>query len=217
MITVSVIAEYNMRMEGLTLEHTRRATDATATVERAYATDPAHPILFVWMETDDLQILEAAMDEDESVTNVQCLSTMDGRRLYRLQLTGETEVVLYLAWVGLGGEGLEAWFEDGRWHPRVRFQDRDALAEYEEFVNEAGLDFELQRLYDGSEVFVLDIGDGLTEEQRETARLAPRMGLYDVPRRATIGYLASELGVSRQAVSGRLRRPHKRLVGRSVG
>ena len=216
---MSIIVEYSIGMDGLLLEQTLRRVDARVDVEKTYATDPSRPILFVWVTTDDPDAFEAAMTDDPTVSDVERQSVVDGQRLYRLQLAGATETVLYPVWVRLGGEGLEASFEDGRWHSRIRFPDRDALEEYRSFVNDNGLSFELIRLYDaatapGDEPRLM--GDGLTEEQRETLLLAYERGFFDIPRRATAADLAAELDVSRQAVSERLRRGYAALVERYV-
>jgi len=214
---MSIIAEYSMDSEGLVFERTVRDVDVRLEVERAYATDPSRPILFVWAWSDDFEAFEAALEDDPTVTDVQRFSTVEGRRLYRLQVTEETDVVLYPIWVGLGGEGLEATIHDGRWHSRVRFPDRDALSEYESRLAELGVSIQLHRLYDASEgTERLAAHDALTDEQRETLRLAYERGFFDIPRRATAADLASELGVSRQAVSERLRRGYAALVERYV-
>jgi len=215
--SVSIIAEYSTGTDGLVLEATLERVDARVEVERAYATDPERPFLFVWVTCEDPEALEAAMADDPTVGTVRHLNTVGDRRLYRLQVTDETETVLYPVWVRLGGEGLEAYSEGGRWHSRIRFPDRDALAEYESFVTDTGLSFELKRLYDATTV-AEDGGNGdtLTDEQRETLLLAYERGFFDIPRRATAADLATELGVSRQAVSERLRRGYATLVEQHV-
>lgn len=210
---MSVIADFSTGTEGLVLERTLRRVDVRLDVEQAYATDPDHPILFFWATCDRLDTFEAAMDEDPTVTNVHRLSEVDGRRLYRVELTDAVETVLYPVWVELGGEGIEAQYRDGRWHAKIRFPDRGALREYESYVTANDLHFELYRVYDASEEAVAtDPPDGLTESQRETLLLAYERGFFDIPRRATAAELAEELGVSRQAVSERLRRAYATLV-----
>lgn len=214
---LSVIVEYSVGMNGLVCESTLQEVDARIDVERTYATDPERPILFVWVTCDDLSAFEAALAEDQTVDDFQPLSTVDGRRLYRLQVSDETETVLYPAWVSLGAEGLEAHCENGRWHSRVRFPDRDALAEYEAYLTGNDLSFEVKRLYDAASVpgtSGAKAEDGLTAQQRQTLLLAYERGFFDIPRRATAAELATELEVSRQAVSERLRRGYATLVER---
>ena len=214
---MSVIVEYSVGMDGLVCESTLQRVDARVDVERTYATSPESPILFVWVTCDDLPAFETAMTEDPTVAEFQSLSTVDGRRLYRLEVSAETETVLYPVWVSLGGEGLEAHCENGRWHSRARFPDRESLEEYEAFLTENELSFELKRLYDAAGVTgknLTEPEDGLTVQQRQTLLLAYERGFFDIPRRATAAELAAELDVSRQAVSERLRRGYAALVER---
>nr|WP_255473553.1 helix-turn-helix domain-containing protein [Halogeometricum sp. CBA1124] len=57
----------------------------------------------------------------------------------------------------------------------------------------------------------------MTDLQRETLALAIRRGYFEVPRSATLSDLAAELGVSKQAVSERLRRALALLARDAVG
>lgn len=210
---MSVIAEFSTGMAGLVLERALERVDARLEVEQAYATDPEHPILFVWVTCDDQDAFADAMDGDPTVRHVHLLSEVDGRRLYRVQVTEAVETVLYPVWVELGGEGIMAEFRDGRWHSRIRFPDRGALREYESYVTDNDLSFELHRIYDASEEMgAPSAAAEITEQQRETLLLAYERGFFDIPRRVTAAELAEELGVSRQAVSERLRRAYATLV-----
>jgi predicted DNA binding protein len=157
------------------------------------------------------------MDRDPTVTGVQRLDVVGDHQLYRLRATAATEVVLYRTCVELGGQGLQRYYRNNRCHFRSRFPDRDAFASFRSFIIENGLAFELHTLYDGAEVPTPpENPDGLTDEQREALVLAYDKGLFDIPRGSTTRELAAELGVSRQAVSERLRRGYATLVGRHL-
>jgi len=54
--------------------------------------------------------------------------------------------------------------------------------------------------------------DTITETQWEAAKLAVEMGYYDVPRRVSLGDLASELGISKSAVSQRLSNLERAII-----
>ena len=53
---------------------------------------------------------------------------------------------------------------------------------------------------------------GLTAEQSESLVMALARGYFNILRGIDMDGLAAELGVSRQAVSERLRRAHKHLI-----
>lgn len=59
-------------------------------------------------------------------------------------------------------------------------------------------------------------GVDLTDPQTDALVLAYERGYYDEPRRATLADLATELGISRQAVSTRLKRGIRRLVEQTL-
>jgi predicted DNA binding protein len=214
---LSIIVEYSTGINGLVLGETVRETDITARVERMYATDPERPFLFVWVTSPETVAVQSRMDRDPTVSGVQRLDVVGDHQLYRLRATAATDVVLYPVCVELGGQGLERYYKTNRCHFRTRFPDREALAAFKSFVTENGLAFELHTLYDGAEVATPPKNpDGLTNEQREALVLAYDQGLFDIPRRSTIRDLAGELGVSRQAVSERLRRGYDTLVRRHL-
>jgi predicted DNA binding protein len=150
------------------------------------------------------------------VADIQRLSEADDRRLYRVELTGAAPVVTYDVWIDLGAARLEMRYTKGRWHTRMRFPDRQSLSTFSGFCDDHGLDFRLDRLYDINASHDLP-RDGLTSCQRETLQLAHERGYFTVPREATLGDLATDLGVSNQAVSERLRRGCTRLVGNLFG
>lgn len=59
--------------------------------------------------------------------------------------------------------------------------------------------------------------DGLTREQRALLRLALDLGYYEVPARVKLTQLARYTGVSKAAVSKRLRRAERKILFESVG
>lgn len=212
---MSVIGEYAVRSEDLALGATLRTVSGVELdVERAYATDPTKPILFVWATVPDVAAFDAALESDSTVGEFEVLSEVDGDRLYRIATTDRIGVALYPAWVELGAERLEARYADGWWHARTRFPDREALSAYRQYLQDNDVEFRLERLYGSTK---RENGDrALTDEQRETLELAYEVGYFDVPRSATTTDLAAELGVSNQAVSERLRRGYARLVEETI-
>ena len=76
-------------------------------------------------------------------------------------------------------------------------------------IRDAGFDVKIERLMvEGSG----SSGSMLTPTQRETLRLAYERGYYEIPRGTSLMELASDLGVSDQACSERLRRGIQRIL-----
>ena len=213
---MSVIADFDVRNPGTALSNALEAVpDVELDLIQQVGTDPDHPYLFVWVETDDIDAWEDGMAADETVDDVQRYTEMNGEVLYRMQITDAAESVSYGMWVRLGAEQLEATWSDGWWHIRMRFPDREALSEVETWCEANGVDFELTRIY-ADPVDERTEDDALTPEQREVLEVAHEMGYFDIPREASMSDLASELGISSQAVSERLRRGHQVLVSEQL-
>lgn len=101
------------------------------------------------------------------------------------------------------------------WTFEFRFDRSSDLEAFREHCTEVGIDLDLVRMYQPSSPGS-DLSFGLTGPQHEALALAVDRGYYDVPRRCTTAELASELGISDQAVSERLRRGVSRLVRHTV-
>jgi len=69
---------------------------------------------------------------------------------------------------------------------------------------------------DGGETVPLDLGK-LTDKQRQTLEMALETGYYEQPRRADLADLADRIGVSKSAVSQRLRTAEAKLVKHAFG
>ncbi|WP_255148648.1 helix-turn-helix domain-containing protein [Halorarius halobius] len=206
---MSIIVGYAVRSGALVLAETLAQVDATLEIERTVATDPDHPTMFLWVE-GGVDAFDAAARDDPTVTNLEVLSEVDGQRLYSMQITEATEIVLYPAWADLGAERLQAYHADGWWHARSRFPDRASFATYREFLENHGVEFRLKHLHQGTKT----TGEPahLTPQQRETLRLAYERGYFEIPRAVTTAELAAALDISDQAVSERLRRGYARLI-----
>lgn len=206
---MSIIVGYAVRSDEFVLAGTLARVDVTLEVERAIATDPDRPTMFLWVE-GNVDAFDAAAREDPTVTDIEILSDVDSQRLYSLRATHATEIVLYSLWAELGAERLQTYHTDGWWHVRSRFADRDSFATYRELLEEHDVEFRLKYLHGGAET--TGSPAHLTPEQRETLRLAYERGYFEIPRAVTTAELATELDISDQAVSERLRRGYARLI-----
>jgi predicted DNA binding protein len=99
---------------------------------------------------------------------------------------------------------------DRGWELRLRFTDHRQLRQFNERCIEKEINLTLQRIYNPH---VPPIQDELTSIQWHTLAVAYELGYFAVPRKVTLGELAEHLGVSKQAVSQRLRRATRTVVG----
>jgi hypothetical protein len=209
---VSVIVEFTASSPDISLVPAlERLPAVELELVREVGTDPESPFMFIWVSAPDFEAWERALADDETVTDVQRYTELDGRVLYRVRLTGAADVVAYPMWIELGGFLLSGRWADGRWRIRMRFPDREALAACRDWCTDRNVTFDLQRVYSEDERADLS-GPTLTPSQREVLEVAAEMGYFEIPRRVSMAEVAAELGISSQAVSERLRRGHRHLV-----
>ena len=121
---------------------------------------------------------------------------------------------------GPGFTPVDLVVEDGSLVVNAYVDDRERLSEAIEDLREGPDTWRLRRLTTPDRNKTLDSGlasqlledVSVTQKQREAVRVAVEMGYYDRPRDATLGDLASRLGVSRSALSQRLNAVEAKLV-----
>ncbi|SFS65769.1 helix-turn-helix domain-containing protein [Halostagnicola kamekurae] len=99
------------------------------------------------------------------------------------------------------------------WRQTGWFADREAFNEFSAFWQQ-NADFRLYRLTRDGES--KPPGDGLTNHQQEALRTAYEMGHFDIPRRASLEEVATELDISASSLSERLRRAETQLIEETV-
>jgi predicted DNA binding protein len=167
------------------------------------------PMPYFWLHNDS-DAFERLLRADQRVERVRVLDRFDDAALYRVGWTTDVEFGLVDC---LGDDSVlegATGTADG-WTVRLRFTGHEALSAFRDRCGEAGLRVEVARIFHPGPP-----GDGatarLTEPQREALVLARERGYFDDPRGTTLAELGSELGITRQAVSYRIRRGVRHLV-----
>lgn len=99
------------------------------------------------------------------------------------------------------------------WRQSGWFAHREAFDEFREFWQRNG-GFRLHRLTQEGDSE--PPWDGLTDRQREALRTAYELGYFDIPRKASLEDVATQLNISASSVSERLRRAQTGLIEESV-
>ncbi len=206
---MATIAEFDVSPEEFALSVTReRVPDAEFEVERVVAHDQDRLMPFVWISADDLEAVESALDDDDSVADHEVIADLDDERLYRMEWIEDALVITHIL-TEEEGTVLTASGRGDRWHFRVLFPDHAALSATHDFARGEGLAFDVTKVYklddDREGRF------GLSEEQYTALVEATEQGYFDVPRAASLEDLASEMGISHQSLSERLRRAQRSL------
>ena len=195
----------------LALTHTIRSlNEIEVGVISDAGTDPEHDVYFFWVETDDFELLNATLDEDHTVDSYTPVVDSGPRRTYRVEYSDEATLITP-GIVDAGGLTLESRSYLNGWQLHLEFPDHDALLALNDYANEEGIQLEILELQHRDSP-VEDSPHELTESQRAALVGAFVQGYYDDPRTVTQEELASILGISSSALSGRLRRGSARLI-----
>lgn len=168
------------------------------------------PYFWVWGSSFDE--FEDAARQEESISEIEEIDTLENSRLYRTEWA--TSVGDLLDAIRDSNGLLKTAVGEERWEFELVFEERDDLSAFSERCSEIGLEFQLSRVHALTES--VEGGYGLTPAQRETLVTAEQSGYFDMPRSITMEDLADELGLSPGAVSGRLRRGLSNLIQRTI-
>ena len=186
------------------------------TVRLAYQTaaEPDDRFLFLRVPSEDLEAFERALEADHTVRNPRLVALFADHVVYRVEVDTAIEVVPSRC-TALGAEVLEVRSDGDGWTVRMHLLTRDALDAFREYCRERGVTYKIRELANVDSVED-EYSYGLTESQRTTLLLAYNAGYFEIPRRISQAELASELGISKSAVSQRLRRATADLVDNTL-
>lgn len=212
---MSVLLEFTVEAAQFQLGHVLSDGDGLHfELERIVPTSD-HVMPFVWVATDgdpevELPAFEERVRDSDRVRELVALDRVEDGGLYRIE------------WAEDGGGIIGALAEteatvleargDGRWTFRVRFTDHGLLTDFHNLLTEDGITIHIERTYTFSEETARRRDFGLSAEQREALVLALRRGYFATPSEVDLDELADELGISKQAVSNRIRRGNEKIL-----
>jgi predicted DNA binding protein len=108
-----------------------------------------------------------------------------------------------------------SWGTNNQWQLRILTSDRNTLSETYETITDLGYTINCLSItsYDGGDS---DCSE-LSEKQQEALTGAYETGHYNIPQDTTTDELAEQLDISHQALSERLHRGYKQMVGDEFG
>lgn len=164
---------------------------------------------FFWISDGSLEYIQAALESQDGVDSMKRLTEVDGEHLFQVSWTkqkdGLVNVLIDTEGVILEGKGI-----DGQWELRIRFPDHEQFRSFNEQCDALGIDVSLKGVYN-PHAPALD--QHLTSTQWQTLAIAYERGYFNVPRQTSLEELSNHFGVSQQAISQRLRRGTRSLVG----
>ena len=181
----------------------RRATDVTVEPEYWTTVGAGRTLIFCSVSGDSFEDFESALELDPTVTDPVLADRYPGRRVYRVELT-DRAVTFIAATAEVGGRLLDLSSSRDGWRVQLQFPTRDDLVSFNDRCRDRDISVTVDhlRLSDDEDDCVV----ALTEKQEELLAVAHEEGYFDVPRGISQDELADRLGVSKSAVSQRLRR-----------
>jgi predicted DNA binding protein len=180
-------------------------------LERLVPTRNAVIPLF-WVASEREESVERTLREDPLVEELDELTRTPNRVLYAVTWSPEIDTMVKLL-IDLDVEVLTAEGTANFWEFRLQFRNREQLARFRRDCREHGLPLDLLRVYNP----MIPPEEGpLTPEQTDALATAYENGYFDVPRQASLQELADLIGISDSALSQRLRRGIRTVVGESL-
>ncbi|MEY7849517.1 helix-turn-helix domain-containing protein [Natrarchaeobius sp. A-rgal3] len=210
-----IIAQVRLDHDDLVLRPTLdRVPDISLEPEYWTAGETGQTLLFVTARGAEFGGLETALETDPTIREPILVDRYPDRRVYRVTLT-ERALTFTASTAEVGGRLLEVSSSRDGWLVQLRFPSRDALVAFNDACRADGVSVSVEHLR------VSDDGDDgvvtLTEKQQELLAVAYEEGYFDVPRGISQDELADHLGVSKSAISQRLRRAIAELCAASLG
>lgn len=186
---------------GLTLgtlpERTRVEFEQTASVS------PSHYSSSLLISGSGVESAVAAFEEHPVTNDVSFVTETAEGSIYRLTWGGAIpEIIEHVR--DTDGTIVSAVAENDTWTFDLRFPDQNAVSNFYDLYDDPDHPITIQKMVSNSTSE--SRRGGLTAKQQQALKLASDAGFFDVPRDASLGDLANELGISDQAVSERLRR-----------
>ncbi|WP_129116719.1 helix-turn-helix domain-containing protein [Halegenticoccus tardaugens] len=176
-----------------------------ADVKSAVPVD-SHLFAIVWISGNNIATGVTAFQKDPHVDHVDLITETEGEAIYQVTWGPELPVLVECL-QDANGVIISAILIDDSWSLSLRFPNRHAASQFYENYDASDTPLSIRRIR-SRELSHQDLGSDrrVTPKQHHVLTLALKSGYFEIPRRATLNDLASELDVSGQAVSECLRR-----------
>lgn len=167
---------------------------------------------FVWASGESLDEFEAGVRRNPRVKEFVMLDRIGDDGLYRIEWNeSPTDLIEGIAASDAAVLQAEG---NGKWLFRLRFPDHSNLTTFHNYLLDHGIAAHIERTYTLTEETETGHLFGLSDEQREALIMALQRGYFSTQSEVSLAALATELGISRQAVSSRIRRGNEKILRR---
>jgi len=210
-ITTKVYVEHDRLALAPTLD---RLDDVDVRVVSQGTTNPGTTTFPFLVEYEDRSRLETALTDDATVASYDLVEWTDSEGIYYIEHTEETRLISTVV-TDVNGFLLHTETKDSGWLVQLLLPDREALNAVWEYTRSEDIRLEIIEIHPNDEMET-EMTYGLTDEQEAALTLAYERGYFAEPRDVSLGEVAEEMGLSSTAMSGRLRRGMRNLIGTTI-
>ena len=187
-----------------------RAPNACIELEPTAGCLDDHTLVNITTNDCGRNVIESGLQTDSTVTDVDCIAERTDGWTYRLQWDGHARRLMQQL-VAEDTMLLTARGKNDQWNLSLLTPDRNTLSEVHETITDLGysINFLTITSFDGGDADSTE----LTDKQQKALTEAYETGYYDIPQDTTADELAERLDISHQALSERLHRAYKQIVG----
>lgn len=202
-------ARFTVPAEGFVLaELFERVSDARVECKPALASSLDHELVVI--RTDEhKKDVDAALQSDAGIGEVECFGECAGGWTYRITWKGRPRRLLQ-QFVTRDVTLLSARGRDSTWKFHLAAPNREKISQASNVMDDLDCGAECRNLsaFDGEETN----RSKLTSKQQGALISAFEMGYYDVPQNVSLKDVATDLGISHQALSERLHRAYHHII-----
>lgn len=169
---------------------------------------------YLWVNGDQYETFETRVRQNEYVAEFVALDRLEDVVLYRIDWMRPSGDLLEGIEV-TEGVVLEASRNEG-WTFRLRFSTHDNVSQFYNYCTRNNVTIDISRSFTLTEKTEFGYQFDLSQEQREALLLGLQHGYFDTPSQTTLEELAAELDISSQALSNRIRRGTKQVLGEAL-
>lgn len=186
-----------------------------ATIELERLVPTGHRILpYFWVRNADADAVVRAVANNDALENATVIDDVGDDVLVRTEWAEDADGIV--DWLAESDVVLlSAVGTAETWSFEVRVEDADTLSAFQRYCSDHDIPLTVRRLRALADVLTGDEYD-LTPEQAEALLLTFDEGYYSEPRETTLEALATQLGITRQSLSSRLRRGYYNLIGSTI-
>ena len=211
---MTVIVEFTIPAESFSFGRaTNGDPDVLVEIERLVPVGEKR-IPFLWAIGEEFEQFERHLRDSEIVERVDLLTRVGDSALYSVEWREGKEAFLN-GIVDTGGTIVDGR-GDTSWSFTVRFGDHSELKRFHQFYHAHDYPLRIDRIRAPDDAAEAEFETALSPAQRDALKLAVERGYFSVLRETTLGEIAEELGISRQAVSERVRRGADSVLRRSL-